>query len=64
MKEYSGYVSAVDLDGPDGDAWVVVKCRVSVPDARKLARLMIAQGYPIRALFPETAPSGGGGNDG
>ena len=53
MKEYAGCMSMIDLDGPGGCAIIEVRCRVSVEDARKLARLMYAKGSPLRVLVPE-----------
>jgi hypothetical protein len=55
VNERSAFVSRVDLDGEDGCAWVHVRCKVSVVDARRLAKLMLVDGYPVRVLFPETS---------
>ncbi len=52
MKEYSGQIASVDLDGPHGCAKVHVRVLMSVEDAKSFAALLLDTGSPIRVLFP------------
>lgn len=57
MPEFSGRMTSVDLDGPDGCAEIVIRVLVPVAEAPRLAGLMLYSGSPIRVQMPLPPPT-------